>query len=190
MKLRKSKAQSAMEYLMTYGWAILIIAVVLGALFSLGVFKGTVGSHCIAVPPFTCQTPTMTTAGVVSVPIGVATESINVYAAACSSASSGTGYPLYGNIGVSPAGNNALSTVAPSLGGTPLPTTPSGPVVLNAGTIETLIVSCLSSNTALAATSYPIGSSFTGTIWLNYTTGTSSTPIVQPITSSFSVTAS
>lgn len=29
--------QSAMEYLMTYGWAILIIAVVLAALFSLGV---------------------------------------------------------------------------------------------------------------------------------------------------------
>jgi len=28
-----AKAQSAMEYLMTYGWAILIIAVVLGALF-------------------------------------------------------------------------------------------------------------------------------------------------------------
>ena len=35
------RAQSAMEYLMTYGWAILIIAVVLGALFELGVFSGT-----------------------------------------------------------------------------------------------------------------------------------------------------
>ena len=33
------KLQSAMEYLMTYGWAILIIAVVLGALFSLGIFN-------------------------------------------------------------------------------------------------------------------------------------------------------
>ena len=33
------KAQSAMEYLMTYGWAILIIAVVLGALYYLGVFN-------------------------------------------------------------------------------------------------------------------------------------------------------
>ena len=33
------KAQSAMEYLMTYGWALLIIAVVLVALFSLGVFN-------------------------------------------------------------------------------------------------------------------------------------------------------
>ncbi len=33
------KSQSAMEYLMTYGWAILIIAIVLAALFSLGVFN-------------------------------------------------------------------------------------------------------------------------------------------------------
>ncbi len=36
---QKFASQSAMEYLMTYGWAILIIAVVLAALFSLGVFN-------------------------------------------------------------------------------------------------------------------------------------------------------
>ncbi len=40
-KIPKSKSQSAMEYLMTYGWAILIIAVVLGVLFQLGVFSGS-----------------------------------------------------------------------------------------------------------------------------------------------------
>lgn len=34
------RLQSAMEYLLTYGWAILIIAVVLGALSSLGFFNG------------------------------------------------------------------------------------------------------------------------------------------------------
>ncbi len=33
------KSQSAMEYLMTYGWAILIIAIVLLAFFALGVFN-------------------------------------------------------------------------------------------------------------------------------------------------------
>ena len=36
-----SKSQSAMEYLMTYGWAILIIAIAMVALFQLGVFNGT-----------------------------------------------------------------------------------------------------------------------------------------------------
>ena len=37
--MRYKKSQSAMEYLMTYGWAILIIAVVLGVMFQLGVFS-------------------------------------------------------------------------------------------------------------------------------------------------------
>jgi len=58
---KRLKAQSAMEYLMTYGWAILIIAVVLGALFSLGVFSGTsmLGTSCIAGPGFYCQNPVL-----------------------------------------------------------------------------------------------------------------------------------
>jgi hypothetical protein len=53
---RRLRAQSAMEYLMTYGWAILIIAVVLGALFSIGVFSGTslLGTACVASPGFYC----------------------------------------------------------------------------------------------------------------------------------------
>ena len=48
-----SKAQSAMEYLMTYGWAILIIAVVLGALFELGVFNPM--TFAPKAPPGACQ---------------------------------------------------------------------------------------------------------------------------------------
>ncbi|MDE1851967.1 MAG: hypothetical protein KGH69_04765 [Candidatus Micrarchaeota archaeon] len=35
------KSQSAMEYLMTYGWAILAIALAIGGLFSLGVFNAS-----------------------------------------------------------------------------------------------------------------------------------------------------
>jgi hypothetical protein len=47
------KLQSAMEYLMTYGWAILIIAVVLGALFQLGVFNAN--NFAPKAPPGACQ---------------------------------------------------------------------------------------------------------------------------------------
>jgi hypothetical protein len=47
------KAQSAMEYLMTYGWSILIIAVVLGVLFQLGVFSSS--SFSVKAPPGSCQ---------------------------------------------------------------------------------------------------------------------------------------
>ena len=53
------KAQSAMEYLMTYGWAILIIAIVLAALFSLGIFSSSslVGTTCVASSGFLCSGP-------------------------------------------------------------------------------------------------------------------------------------
>jgi len=47
------KAQSAMEYLMTYGWAILIIAIVLSALFELGVFNAN--NFTPKAPPGACQ---------------------------------------------------------------------------------------------------------------------------------------
>lgn len=50
------KLQSAMEYLMTYGWALLIISIVVVALVSIGVFNGNpLGTTCIASPGFTCQ---------------------------------------------------------------------------------------------------------------------------------------
>jgi len=47
------KSQSAMEYLMTYGWAILIIAVVLGVLVQLGVFSSM--SFAPKATPGGCQ---------------------------------------------------------------------------------------------------------------------------------------
>ena len=48
-----------MEYLMTYGWAILIIAVVLGALFQLGVFNAT--NFAPRVPAGACQVERLST---------------------------------------------------------------------------------------------------------------------------------
>jgi len=52
-KKASAKAQSAMEYLMTYGWAILIISVVLAALFQLGVFNPM--TFAPKAPPGSCQ---------------------------------------------------------------------------------------------------------------------------------------
>jgi hypothetical protein len=53
---RPSRIQSAMEYLMTYGWAILVIALVVVALFSVGTFSLGAGVNgCDAVSGFLCQ---------------------------------------------------------------------------------------------------------------------------------------
>ena len=40
---------------MTYGWAILIILISLGAMFYLGVFTPNVPNNCLLQPPFTCM---------------------------------------------------------------------------------------------------------------------------------------
>ncbi len=42
----RNKGQTAMEYLMTYGWAILIIIVVVAALYAMGVFSIKGGVAC------------------------------------------------------------------------------------------------------------------------------------------------
>ena len=44
-KNHNKKAQTAMEFLMTYGWAILIVLIVLAVLFSFGVFNPGTGQN-------------------------------------------------------------------------------------------------------------------------------------------------
>jgi hypothetical protein len=46
----KAKGQAAMEYLMTYGWAIIIIIVAVAALYTMGVFN--VGAKVTCSPCF------------------------------------------------------------------------------------------------------------------------------------------
>ncbi|MBL7160267.1 MAG: hypothetical protein ISS93_00240 [Candidatus Aenigmarchaeota archaeon] len=45
---RNKKGQAAMEYLMTYGWAILIVIIVAAVLFSLGIFNPSTYTTTIA----------------------------------------------------------------------------------------------------------------------------------------------
>ena len=49
------KAQAAMEFLMVYGWVIMIVFIGIGALFFLGVFNPSTPSVCNIASPFVCQ---------------------------------------------------------------------------------------------------------------------------------------
>ena len=77
-----------MEYLMTYGWSIAIIGVILTALFSLGAFggSGSGGSgSCVAVPGFQCTKPILYSSGALSATLGQIGQAIIVTGTACSS---------------------------------------------------------------------------------------------------------
>ncbi len=80
------KLQSAMEYLMTYGWAILIIAVALGALYGLGVFSPGrfLGSQCLLPAGFSCPSLSMSSNGLLTINLLQATDApINITAYGC-----------------------------------------------------------------------------------------------------------
>ena len=44
-----------MEFLMTYGWAILVVLIVLSGLFYLGVFSPKTPATCFVEAPFVCS---------------------------------------------------------------------------------------------------------------------------------------
>src|SRR3989338_2510492 len=52
---RGRKAQTVMEFLLTYGWAILVVLIVLSALFYLGVFETETPEVCFIEAPFICK---------------------------------------------------------------------------------------------------------------------------------------
>ena len=82
-----ARSQAAMEYLMTYGWSILLIAIVLGVLFILGVFSSVGGAGiCISQPGFLCGSPK------VSSNLGDACGCTLLSAGACTGSTS-VGYP-------------------------------------------------------------------------------------------------
>lgn len=68
------KAQSAMEFLMTYGWGIAITSVILAVLFEIGTFNisssSVVSSSCLATTGFLCKNPVLVTNGMLFAVIG------------------------------------------------------------------------------------------------------------------------
>lgn len=91
MDSKDKKAQSAMEYIMSYGWAILIIAIILSAFFSLGVFskQAFLGDACIPSVGFLCGQPVLATNGLLTVQFGQTASQpyITLIGLGCSSSS-------------------------------------------------------------------------------------------------------
>ncbi len=87
--LTQMKSQSAMEYLTTYGWAILIVGIVLSVLYASGFFSPNVTPECI-FPDFSCLSFSLSGTG--SLNINIAPNNIvypiNITAVGCNIAGS------------------------------------------------------------------------------------------------------
>ena len=67
---KKSFQQSSMEYLMSYGWAIVIIAAILGVLYYTNAFNLVIPSSCVGNQGFLCSNPQLFASDAVLVKIG------------------------------------------------------------------------------------------------------------------------
>lgn len=88
---KRTRTQAAIEYLTTYGWAILAIAVALAVLFQLGDFGGTnfVTTTCIGESGYLCTHAVMNVSGYAEVVLGqVGAATLNVTGVGCSGNSS------------------------------------------------------------------------------------------------------
>ncbi len=86
--MSQAKLQSAMEYLMTYSWAILILAIIGAALFALGVFNpaGSASQTCELEAGFSCINYYMVQNGMLYINILQTTATpINITAMGCNS---------------------------------------------------------------------------------------------------------
>ena len=144
------KGQSAMEYLMTYGWAILVIIIVIAVLFYIGVLnpRNVTPSTCTFPPGLTCASFKLGDGdGILELKIGQATgRSIVVYGFKCTQ-------------NVSTQANNTITNV--SIG-------PGESAWVN-GPLSPNSIKCTDlTNTNLTATTSALGESFKGKIWIWY----------------------
>ncbi len=110
------KSQSAMEYLMTYGWAILIIAVVLGALYSLGIFNGAnfLGGTCVAAPGYLCSNPLLATDGTLSLTYGYQGPNVTIVGFACTNTTTApSSFASSGSSNIEPGQEESVSVSCP-----------------------------------------------------------------------------
>ena len=75
---RGKKAQAAVEFLTTYGWAILILVIIVVAIIGLGVFNPKAPNKCNSVDPIYCSDVKLTSSGVITLALsasGTSTKS-------------------------------------------------------------------------------------------------------------------
>ena len=139
MVLMMSRLQSALEYLTTYGWALLILAIVIGFVFYS--LRPSTPSECVIGAGFECTNYYMSQNGVAVVTI------------------KNTANPLYiKDVGCfAPQTDTVLSAIN---------NPPSNEIYLPTGSSSTLNIQCYSNDTAFSGT---IGNYYSGFIAINYT---------------------
>jgi hypothetical protein len=167
------KAQAAIDFLSSYGIAIIIISIAIVVVYRLSVSDQYIfSSSCTAFPGFACSFYSIDTNGILHISLSQATGGpIHINGIACSTTINSTkNAPAYGNTYVSnsvtyyPSGNYIGSGIT-----------------LNSGSTELLTSYCY--NVKGVASVPQLGTSFTGYVWMNYTIPSTSIDVTQVVAS-------
>lgn len=155
-----ARAQAAIDMLISYGVAILVIAVALYIILQLGVFNSRLAStYCNAAPSFICDQIAINTTGTVTLIFAQGTGgTMNITGASCSSTANTTIYgPKYGNVftysySKSPSfyPNNQLQNG----------------VIVYSGNQSKITFNCYGSG---GIAKNGLGNTYSGYVWINYT---------------------
>ncbi len=155
----RPRAQTAIDFITSYGVAVLVLSVTIYIILQLGVFNPQIApSYCNTAPSFSCAAYVMYPNGTFTFLLGQTIGgSIIISGIGCSSEINGTGVgPEFGNVGLV-----GTSMYYPTNGFT------KGTVLLS-NLPQQFSVNCYNSGSGLPATA-SLGSSFAGFLWLNYT---------------------
>jgi hypothetical protein len=151
--MKSMRCQSAIEYLITYSWSILIVALAIAALFMLGIFNPIPNTECILPAGLECTGATILPNGIVTINLLQVTSSpINVTALGCNS-------------------NSIVANMQKPLN------PPTNQIKLQIGSNYTFSAQCYSGSSAFSGT---IGSVFRGYIYVNYTEMNTGFPHTAP----------
>ncbi len=155
------KQQAAIDFMVSYGVAILILTISIYVILRLGIFGNSLAQpSCVSTVQFTCSDIVQNANGLVTLVLTQATGgAINITGIACASGLSSNGnLPAYGNAGVQ------SNTVAPQyyLSGNVF----TNGLVVYSGQSAVMRIYCYGSTGIYQAN---LGTPFSGYIWLNYT---------------------
>ena len=158
--LSEMKLQSSIDFLSSYGIAIIVLISLLGAAFL--IIKSQPTYYCTSPPDFNCDYATMNPNGFLLVKISQAiSEPILINGVACADQQNTTSdTPKYGNVAV--GHSNSFYPVQLGVSGDYAPGN-----YINSGASYVFYVNCYQAGGGLAA-GKP-GAQFSGYLWLNYT---------------------
>lgn len=150
-----------LDFMVSYGIAFLMLCITLYIVIHLSFINHSPSpSYCTASPSFSCSAYALTHNGIFTIALSQATGgTINVKAAACSSAVNSVGdAPAYGNAKI------VSSAIAPQF--YPSDSNLQTPLSMYSSAVQVMSVYCYTG--AGVAMASP-GSTFSGYFWINYT---------------------